>query len=99
MPYRLIYSDGVKSQLQKLRAVERSAVIRGIEEQLLHVPSQITKNRKKLRPNPLAPFELRIGNLRVYYDVTENDEPSVSIVAIGIKKGSIVFIDDKEYPV
>jgi len=32
-----------------------------------------------MRPNPLAPWELRIGHLRVYYDVT-TDEPQVVTV-------------------
>jgi len=31
-----------------------------------------TRNRKKLRPNPLAPWELRIGKARVFYDVEES---------------------------
>ncbi len=38
-----------------------------------------------MRPNPLAPWELRIGDLRVYYDVTEDPEPLVFVRAIGIK--------------
>jgi hypothetical protein len=39
-----------------------------------------------MRPNPLAPWELRIGNLRVYYDVEEDPEPVVYIRAIGVKE-------------
>jgi hypothetical protein len=39
-----------------------------------------------MRPNPLAPWELRIGDLRVYYDVTEEPEPLVSVRAVGIKR-------------
>jgi hypothetical protein len=38
-----------------------------------------------MRPNPVAPWELRIGNLRVYYDVEEEPEPVVFIRAVGIK--------------
>lgn len=38
-----------------------------------------------MRPNPLAPWELRIGNLRVYYDIEESEEPVVYIRAVGIK--------------
>ncbi len=38
-----------------------------------------------MRPNPLAPWELRIGNLRVYYDVEEEPEPMVAIRAVGVK--------------
>jgi hypothetical protein len=45
-----------------------------------------------MRPNPVAPWELRIGNLRVYYDVEEDPEPVISVRAIGIKKRNQVWI-------
>ena len=51
-----------------------------------------TRNRKLMRPNPLAPWELRIGSLRVYYDVEEEPEPLVSIRAVGIKDRNRVRI-------
>jgi hypothetical protein len=38
-----------------------------------------------MRPNPVAPWELRIHNLRVYYDVEEDPASVVLIRAIGIK--------------
>jgi hypothetical protein len=45
-----------------------------------------------MRPNPLAPWELRIGVLRVYYDIEEQPEQVVTILAIGIKKRNRVLI-------
>lgn len=56
-----------------------------VDEQLLHQPTIETQQRKPMRPNPIAPYELRIGNLRVYYDVEEEPEFVVNIRAIGIK--------------
>ena len=38
-----------------------------------------------MRPNPVAPWELRIDNLRVYYDVEDEPEPVVYIRAVGVK--------------
>jgi hypothetical protein len=38
-----------------------------------------------MRPNPIAPWELRMGNLRVYYDVEDEPEPVVYIRAVGVK--------------
>ena len=32
----------------------------------MHQPAVEMRNRKPMRPNPVAPWELRIGNLRVY---------------------------------
>ena len=45
-----------------------------------------------MRPSPVAPWELRIGDLRVYYDVEEAPEPVVSVLAAGIKEGNQVRI-------
>jgi mRNA-degrading endonuclease RelE of RelBE toxin-antitoxin system len=45
-----------------------------------------------MRPNPVAPWELRIGNLRVYYDVEEEPEFIVFIRAVGIKERNRVRI-------
>jgi len=45
---------------------------------LTHQPTVATRNRKRLRPNPLAPWELRIGALPVYYEVTEEPERLVT---------------------
>jgi len=45
-----------------------------------------------MRPNPLAPWELRIGNLRVYYDVEEEPESVVFVRAVGVKQRNRVRI-------
>jgi hypothetical protein len=50
-----------------------------------------------MRPNPLAPWELRVGDLRIYYDVEAGPEPKVLIRAIGIKERDRVQIGKKEY--
>lgn len=49
-----------------------------------------------MRPNPMAPWELRIGKLRVYYDVQEEPEKIVTILAIGIKERNRVQIGGEE---
>lgn len=55
-----------------------------------------TRNRKPLRPNPIAPWELRVGNLRVFYDVYDDPEPTVYIHSIGVKSGSRFRIGDED---
>jgi hypothetical protein len=45
-----------------------------------------------MRPNPMAPWELRIGNLRVYYDVVDEPEATVHVRAIGVKERNRVRI-------
>lgn len=44
-----------------------------------------------MRPNPVAPWELRIGDLRVYYDIVRAPD-MVLVRAIGIKIRNSVTI-------
>jgi mRNA-degrading endonuclease RelE of RelBE toxin-antitoxin system len=54
------------------------------------------RNRKRLRPNVVSEYELRIRGFRVFYDVDEN-EKIVKIKAIGHKEGSFLLIRGKEF--
>jgi hypothetical protein len=45
-----------------------------------------------MRPNPVAPWELRIGSLRVYYDVEHKPARVVYIRAVGVKERDRVRI-------
>jgi mRNA-degrading endonuclease RelE of RelBE toxin-antitoxin system len=66
LPYRIEYSPNCEHHLRVLPARDRIIVLDAVEEQLAHQPDVRTQNRKRMRPNPLAPWELSIGNLRVY---------------------------------
>ena len=63
-----------------------------VDRQLTHRPAVETRRRKPMRPNLIAPWELRIDALRVYYDVEEEPEPVAYIRAVGIKERSQVRI-------
>ena len=49
-----------------------------------------------MRPNPIAPWELRIGELRVYYEVKEEPDPVVTVLAVGVKERNVVRIGGEE---
>jgi hypothetical protein len=68
-----------------------------IEKQLIHEPLKETRNRKGLRPNPLAPWELRVGDLRVFYDpeISGEVKKTIKILAVGRKKGNKLLIGGK----
>lgn len=85
MAYRIEYSPDAEDHLRRLTARQQAIVLDAVDEQLSHEPLVETRNRKPMRPNPLAPWQLRIGNLRVYYDVEEVPESRVYIRAVGIK--------------
>ena len=49
-----------------------------------------TKRRRQLRPNPLAPWELRIGDYRVFYEIREGR--IVRVLSVGHKEHNVLFI-------
>ncbi len=97
MLYRIEYSPGAVEHLQALTARQRAAVFDAVDRQLAHEPNVETRNRKPMRPNPIAPWELRIGTLRVYYDVEEQPELMVTVVAVGKKLRNRVIIGGEEF--
>jgi mRNA-degrading endonuclease RelE of RelBE toxin-antitoxin system len=97
LAYTIEYSPDTLDHLRALTARQRSTVFAAIDEQLAHEPSVETRNRKPMRPNQLAPRELRVGTLRIYYDVEEEPERKVLIRAIGIKDRNRVRIGGKEF--
>src|SRR5436309_2439759 len=96
MAYHIEYSPDAEDHLRALTARQQAFVLDTVDEQLAHQPHLETKNRKPMRPNPVAPWELRIGKLRVYYDFADEPEPVVYIRAVGIKERSIVRIGGEE---
>ncbi|MCK6556569.1 hypothetical protein L6Q96_18625 [Candidatus Binatia bacterium] len=74
-----------------------------IRAQLTHEPLVETRQRKPLRPNPLAPWELRTGSLRAFHEVRSPErEPSnreleaaanvVYVLAVGKKERNALRI-------
>lgn len=92
MPYRIEYSPDAEDHLRALTARQQAVVLDTVDKQLMHQPTVETRNRKPMRPNPVAPWELRISNLRVYYDVEEEPEAVVYIRAVGVKQRNRVRI-------
>ena len=94
-PYTIEYTVEAWKHLAAIRAHERSAVTAAVDAQLLWQPNVPTRNRKPMRPNSLSGWEMRVGNLRVYYDVLDV-ERKVLIVAIGRKQGDRITIGGEE---
>ncbi len=69
MPYAVEFAQSVEDHFRALTARDRASVLAAINRQLLHEPLKETRQRKPLRPNPIAPWELRVGQLRVFYEV------------------------------
>ena len=95
MSYTIEYSPDAEDHLRALTARQRTIVLDSVDEQLDNQPTVKTRNRKPMRPDSRFPWELRIGNLRVYYDVVEASKPMVCVRAIGVKERDQVRIGRK----
>lgn len=94
--FRLEFTPEALEDLRLLRTYDQRRILDAIKAQLQHQPTQETRNRKRLRPNELAEWELRVADFRVFYDVDEEDV-LVKIVAVGYKRGNTLFIHGEEY--
>lgn len=93
--YRIEYSPLSRDHLAALGARQRSLVLDTVDRQLVHEAHTVTRNRKRLQSTDLARFELRIGDLRVYYEVDEKSGV-VEVRAVGIKDRNRVYIGGEE---
>ena len=89
--YEVEFTAEARDDLKELRKADQVAVMAAIESQLKDQSTQETRHRKKLRPNPIAEWELRVGQFRVFYNVVP-DAQTISIEAVGFKVGNVLFI-------
>ncbi len=95
-PFRIEYALAAVQHLSSLTARQRATVLDVVALKLRHQPTVPARNRKRLRDNTLAPWELRIGDIRVYFDVEEAPEAVVTIRAVGVKTRERVVIGGEE---
>ena len=88
------FSEDAEAHLAEFSARERKIVLDAIEANLAWEPSVASKNRKLLRTNPLASWELRVGLFRVFYNVSAT---TVVIVAVGRKSHNKLFLAGRKY--
>src|SRR5947207_9475897 len=94
MPFNITITEDAERQLRALPARDQRNLEAAILSRLQHQPTTPTKAIKRLRPNPLAEFELRAGDLRALYNV-EGDE--VVILLIGRKVGNKLLVEGEEF--
>jgi mRNA-degrading endonuclease RelE of RelBE toxin-antitoxin system len=94
--FRIEYTADAVKHLAGLTARQSATVLDQVERKLKHQPTQASRNRKLLRANAIAPWDLRLGELRVYFDVSEDPRPTVTVRAIGIKVRDRVLIAGRE---
>lgn len=94
--YSLTLTEGALEDLQHLRKSDRQVILDAVAQQLVSGPTTETRNRKPLRPNKLAQWELRVGRFRVFYDAGAS-QGTVAVKAVGWKEHNKLFIRGKEF--
>lgn len=94
MPYKITITQDADNQFRSLTVREQRVLEAAILSRLQHQPATPTKAVKRLRPNPLAEWELRAGDLRALYNV-EGDE--VVILIVGRKSGNMLIVQGEEF--
>lgn len=96
MEFEIILAPGAVRSLRKLPARLRAEVKDALEVHLRHEPAKVSKSRiKRLRGLSQPQFRLRVGDIRVFYDVTE---ATVEVLAIIGKTEAQTWLDEEGTP-
>lgn len=95
MAFRITITEVAETHLRALSTREQRTVETAIVARLRENPTSPTRAIKRLRPNPFAEYELRVGDLRVLYNV-ENDT-EVVLLLIGRKSGNKLIVGNEEF--
>ena len=93
MRFQVTLTPSADEDLKHYRAFEQRAIIDAIRVHLRADASVETKRRKRLAEHPVAPWELRVGNYRVFYEL--EGEARAKVVAVGHKEHNDLFIRGK----
>jgi mRNA interferase RelE/StbE len=81
MAFEIVLAPQAVEDLRRLRANIRAMVRAAIEAQLRHEPEKSSRSRiKRLRGLDRPQFRLRVGEVRVFYDVRDEVVEILAIV-------------------
>jgi len=82
MQFEILLSHEAVDDLKHLGAPMRARVVEALETYLRHEPRKVSKSRiKRLRGLSKPQFRLRVDDVRVFYDVSEDTVEVVAILA------------------
>ncbi len=94
MAFEITITEDAEAQLRALPVREQRILEAAILARLRDQPTTPTKAIKRLRPNPLAEFELRVGDLRVLYNLEGRE---VVLLVVGRKVGNKLIVGNEEF--
>jgi mRNA interferase RelE/StbE len=72
--FRIVVRPRAAARIRRLRRVDAVAILDAIETHLRHEPDRLSRSRiKRLRGHQAATYRLRVGDYRIFYDVTETE--------------------------
>ena len=90
MPFEIVLSQEAVDDFRVLRASLRSTIRHALETHLRYEPTKTSRSRiKRLRGLRQPQYRLRVGELRIFYDVTG---ATVEILAIVAKSEADVWL-------
>ncbi len=82
MRFAIILAPAAVTALRALPAYQRAAVEDALDTHLRHEPTKVSKSRiKRLRGLTRPQFRLRVEEVRVFYDVTDQEVQILAIVS------------------
>jgi mRNA interferase RelE/StbE len=82
MRFEIVLAPGAVQAYRMLPARRRAELRDALETHLRHEPTKVSRSRiKRLRGMRQPQFRLRVGDLRVFYDVTNEAVEVLAIVA------------------
>jgi mRNA interferase RelE/StbE len=82
MRFEILLAQEAVDDLKRLNAHERVLVRRALETHLRNAPRKVSKSRiKRLRGLSRPQFRLRVGDVRVFYDVSDDAVQVLAILA------------------
>ena len=94
MAFKITITEDADRQFRALSLRDQRILETAILSRLQQQPTTPTKAIKRLRPNPLAEFELRVGSLRALYNV---EDDAVIILIVGRKAGNKLIVEGEEF--
>lgn len=95
-PFDINLTDGAQADLQWFAAYAQRIIVDGMEIHLRYQPTLGSRKIIPMQPNPVAGWELRLGDYRVLYDVDETARV-VTVQAVGEKRGNTLLIRGQEF--
>ena len=81
MAFEIILAPAAATALKNLSVPIRTGISKALEVHLTHEPTKVSKSRiKRLRGLSQPQYRLRVGDIRVFYDVTETQVQVLAIV-------------------